>query len=115
MNFVFIHNRLFFAKVFKYRFKIYSITIFLYLLKDRKDGSCGVSYRVTEPGEYLCSIRFNDDHIPNSPFRVIINEAMERTFYTPETKSLNITSIQDRGLSVSNSEKQFFHAISSFK
>ncbi|CAH8554205.1 unnamed protein product [Schistosoma curassoni] len=68
--------------------------------EDRKDGSCGVSYRVTEPGEYLCSIRFNDDHIPNSPFRVIINEAMERTFYTPETKLLNITSIQDRGLSI---------------
>ncbi|TNN09515.1 Filamin-A isoform 1 [Schistosoma japonicum] len=68
--------------------------------EDRKDGSCGVSYRVTEPGEYLCSIRFNDDHIPNSPYRVIINESMERTFYTPETKLLNIASVQDRGLSI---------------
>ncbi|CAH8555281.1 unnamed protein product [Heterobilharzia americana] len=68
--------------------------------EDRKDGSCGVSYRVTEPGEYLCSIRFNDDHIPNSPYRVIINESMERTFYTPETKLLSVATVQDRGLQI---------------
>nr|CAH8850742.1 unnamed protein product [Trichobilharzia regenti] len=68
--------------------------------EDRKDGSCGVSYRVTEPGEYLCSIRFNDDHIPNSPYRVIINEAMERTFYTPDTKLLSFATVQDRGLQI---------------
>lgn len=38
--------------------------------EDRKDGSCGVNYHVQEPGEYLCSIKFNDDHIPDSPFRI---------------------------------------------
>jgi filamin len=32
---------------------------------DRKDGSCGVTYKVSEPGEYLVSIKFNDEHIPD--------------------------------------------------
>lgn len=40
--------------------------------KDRKDGSCFVSYRVSEPGEYKVSIKFNDQHIQDSPFRAYI-------------------------------------------
>ncbi|XP_015782662.1 filamin-A isoform X2 [Tetranychus urticae] len=47
--------------------------------KDRKDGSCLVAYKVTEPGEYRVGIKFNDQHIPDSPFKVWvmpqINEA----------------------------------------
>ena len=39
--------------------------------KDRKDGSCHVSYVVEEPGEYSVGIRFNDQHIPGSPYKVI--------------------------------------------
>ena len=42
--------------------------------EDRKDGSCGVIYTVTEAGSYECSIKFNDEHIPNSPFAVYIEE-----------------------------------------
>ncbi len=38
--------------------------------KDRKDGSCHVSYIVEEPGEYSVGIRFNDTHIPGSPYKV---------------------------------------------
>jgi filamin len=38
--------------------------------KDRKDGSCHVSYTVEEPGEYSVGIRFNDTHIPGSPYKV---------------------------------------------
>ncbi|MEQ2203035.1 hypothetical protein XENOCAPTIV_023101, partial [Xenoophorus captivus] len=38
--------------------------------EDRKDGSSGVSYIVQEPGDYEVSIRFNDEHIPDSPFIV---------------------------------------------
>ncbi|TPP66480.1 Filamin-A [Fasciola gigantica] len=68
--------------------------------EDRKDGSCGVSYRVTEPGEYQCSIRFNDEHIPGSPFRVVINEAIERTFLSPEMRQLSVATVQDRGLMI---------------
>lgn len=39
---------------------------------DRKDGSCHVSYVVEEPGEYSVGIRFNDTHIPGSPYKVRI-------------------------------------------
>lgn len=40
--------------------------------KDRKDGSCYVSYIVEEPGEYSVGIRFNEEHIPGSPYKVCI-------------------------------------------
>lgn len=39
---------------------------------DRKDGSCNVGYKVAEPGEYRISILFNDQEIPDSPFRAYI-------------------------------------------
>ncbi|XP_020717380.1 filamin-A isoform X4 [Ceratitis capitata] len=41
--------------------------------KDRKDGSCDVSYKVSEPGEYRIGLKFNDRHIPESPFKVYIS------------------------------------------
>ncbi|XP_050451198.1 filamin-A isoform X4 [Cataglyphis hispanica] len=44
--------------------------------KDRKDGSCYVSYIVSEPGEYRVGIKFNDQHIPDSPHKVYISPAM---------------------------------------
>lgn len=40
--------------------------------EDRRDGSCVVAYRVSEPGDYAVSIKFNDEHIPNSPFSVYV-------------------------------------------
>ncbi|KAG7297137.1 hypothetical protein JYU34_020104 [Plutella xylostella] len=44
--------------------------------KDRKDGSCDVSYKVDEPGEYRIGLKFNDQHIPDSPFKVYISPAI---------------------------------------
>ncbi|XP_071870651.1 filamin A protein cher isoform X5 [Bombus fervidus] len=44
--------------------------------KDRKDGSCYVSYVVSEPGEYRVGIKFNDQHIPDSPHKLYISPAM---------------------------------------
>lgn len=44
--------------------------------KDRKDGSCDVSYTVSEPGDYRIGMKFNDRHIPDSPFKVYISPAM---------------------------------------
>ncbi|XP_059218763.1 filamin-A isoform X5 [Stomoxys calcitrans] len=41
--------------------------------KDRKDGSCDVAYKVTEPGEYRVGLKFNDRHIPDSPFKVYVS------------------------------------------
>lgn len=40
--------------------------------KDRKDGSCYVSYVVKDAGEYRVGIKFNDQHIPDSPFKVYV-------------------------------------------
>uniref|UniRef100_UPI00358FEB07 filamin-C-like isoform X2 n=1 Tax=Myxine glutinosa TaxID=7769 RepID=UPI00358FEB07 len=37
---------------------------------DRKDDSCVVSYVVQEPGQYEVSVKFNDIHVPGSPFYV---------------------------------------------
>ena len=38
--------------------------------KDRKDGSGYVTYKVAEPGEYRIGIKFNDQHIPDSPYKI---------------------------------------------
>lgn len=40
--------------------------------KDRKDGTCYVSYVVQDPGEYRVGIKFNDQPIPDSPFKVYV-------------------------------------------
>lgn len=44
--------------------------------KDRKDGSCDVSYVVTEPGEYRIGLKFNDRHIPDSPYKVYVSPSV---------------------------------------
>ncbi|XP_032533598.1 filamin-B-like, partial [Chiroxiphia lanceolata] len=62
--------------------------------EDRKDGSCGVSYVVQEPGDYEVSVKFNDEHIPESPFVV--------TATTPcdAARRLTVCSLQESGLKV---------------
>jgi len=62
--------------------------------EDRKDGSCGVSYLVTEPGDYLVSIKFNDEHIPDSPFKVPVGPE------NADARKLNIIALQEKGLQV---------------
>ncbi|BFZ10498.1 hypothetical protein BsWGS_13537 [Bradybaena similaris] len=62
--------------------------------KDKKDGSCLVTYTVTESGEYYVSVKFNDEHIPDSPFRVGITPS------NADAKKLSVQSLQDRGLQV---------------
>ncbi|XP_072310047.1 filamin-C isoform X2 [Eucyclogobius newberryi] len=36
--------------------------------KDNKDGTCTVSYMPTVPGDYNIIVKFDDKHIPGSPF-----------------------------------------------
>lgn len=62
--------------------------------EDRKDGSCGVAYVVQEPGDYEVSIKFNDEHIPDSPFIVPIATLSD------DARRLTITSLQEMGLKV---------------
>ncbi|EUB60625.1 Filamin-A [Echinococcus granulosus] len=66
--------------------------------EDRKDGSCCVSFRVSEPGEYLCSVRFNDEHVPGSPFRLEIEDPSG--YYSTENRQLSVAAVQDRGLQI---------------
>jgi len=75
--------------------------------EDRKDGSCLVSYRVSHPGEYFCSIKFNDEHIPGSPFRIQVEGDVVRLgesgMFTSSShgiyndiKQMSVASVQDR-------------------
>lgn len=68
--------------------------------EDRKDGSCGVSYIVKEPGDYEVSIKFNNEHIPDSPFIVPIATLSD------EARRLTVTSLQEKDLKV-NQEATF--------
>ncbi|XP_069085497.1 filamin-C isoform X2 [Pleurodeles waltl] len=62
--------------------------------EDRKDGSCGVSYIVQEPGDYEVSIKFNDEHIPDSPFIVPVASLSD------DARRLTVTSLQEKGMKV---------------
>ncbi|GAA48860.1 filamin-C [Clonorchis sinensis] len=42
---------------------------------ERADGSSVVSYQVSLPGTYHCSVKFNDVHIPYSPFAIQIADS----------------------------------------
>ncbi|KAL0968726.1 hypothetical protein UPYG_G00270880 [Umbra pygmaea] len=68
--------------------------------EDRKDGSCGVAYVVQEPGDYEVSIKFNNEHIPDSPFVVPIATLSD------EARRITVTSLQEKDLIV-NQEASF--------
>uniref|UniRef100_A0A4W5PGZ9 Filamin C n=1 Tax=Hucho hucho TaxID=62062 RepID=A0A4W5PGZ9_9TELE len=68
--------------------------------EDRKDGSCGVVYIVQDPGDYEVSIKFNNEHIPDSPFVVPI------AMLSDEACRLTVTSLQEKDLKV-NQEASF--------
>jgi filamin len=63
--------------------------------EDRKDGSCSVSYVTSEPGEYLVSIKFNDQHIPDSPFKVPISPGGGG-----DAQRMTIQQLREKGLQV---------------
>ncbi|XP_053890944.1 filamin-B isoform X4 [Malaclemys terrapin pileata] len=62
--------------------------------EDHKDGSCGVSYIAQDPGNYEVSIKFNDEHIPESPYLVPVIEPSD------DARRLTVTSLQESGLKV---------------
>lgn len=47
---------------------------------------------MTQPGEYLFAIKFNDVHIADSPFKVFIAPA------TGEARKLELASFHDQGV-----------------
>uniref|UniRef100_A0A673VQS5 Filamin B n=1 Tax=Suricata suricatta TaxID=37032 RepID=A0A673VQS5_SURSU len=61
---------------------------------DHKNGSCGVSYIAQEPGNYEVSIKFNDEHIPESPYLVPVIAPSD------DARRLTVLSLQESGLKV---------------
>uniref|UniRef100_A0A667XTF4 Filamin B n=1 Tax=Myripristis murdjan TaxID=586833 RepID=A0A667XTF4_9TELE len=59
---------------------------------DRKDGSCGVTYIAQEPGDYEVSVKFNEQHIPDSPFLVPVVAPVN------DARRLTVTGLQESGL-----------------
>ncbi|ELU02480.1 hypothetical protein CAPTEDRAFT_100274 [Capitella teleta] len=62
--------------------------------QDKKDGSCEVAYTCTEPGEYMVSVKFNDQHIPDSPFKVYVAPG------SGDSQKLSVESLEALGLQV---------------
>ncbi|XP_061114993.1 filamin-A-like isoform X2 [Conger conger] len=62
--------------------------------EERKDGSSGVSYVVQEPGDYEVSVKFNEEHVPDSPFLVAVTPSSE------DARRLTVASLQESGLKV---------------
>lgn len=52
--------------------------------KDNKDGTCTVSYLPTAPGDYSIIVKFDNKHIPGSPFTAkITGEEMNYISHNP--------------------------------
>lgn len=43
---------------------------------DNEDGSCRVTYKPTEPGNYIINIKFSDEHVPgkNLKHKILFSE-----------------------------------------
>ncbi|KRY74339.1 Filamin-A [Trichinella pseudospiralis] len=62
---------------------------------ENRTGDGYVSYCVTKPGDYNVAIKFNEKHIPDSPFKVYISSS------TGEARKLEVCSFPDSyGLAV---------------
>jgi len=64
--------------------------------KDRPDGSCGVSYKPTQPGTYVIAIKFADEHVPGSPFNCKIGGVQsnkEESVCTRTVKTVETTHV----------------------
>lgn len=53
------------------------------ICKENDDGTCKVQYYTSAPGEYEISIKFAEQHIPGSPFQVLVVD---------ETQASNVTA-----------------------
>lgn len=61
---------------------------------NRKNESYNIKYIVTKPDEYLISIKFNDKHIPKSPFKIYITPNIKNT------RKLSVTTLQQKKLQI---------------
>uniref|UniRef100_A0A8C3NHW6 Uncharacterized protein n=1 Tax=Geospiza parvula TaxID=87175 RepID=A0A8C3NHW6_GEOPR len=66
--------------------------------QDNKDGTCTVSYLPTAPGDYSIIVRFDDKHIPGSPFTAKITDDSMRT------SQLNVGTSTDVSLKIAETD-----------
>lgn len=62
--------------------------------EERPNGFLGVGYNVDKPGMYGIHVKFNDEHIPESPFKVNIS---------PDggvARQVTVHALKDRGLAI---------------
>ncbi|KAM6306964.1 LOW QUALITY PROTEIN: filamin-C-like [Podargus strigoides] len=67
--------------------------------QDNKDGTCAVSYLPTAPGDYSIIVRFDDKHVPGSPFTAKItgDDSMR-------TSQLNVGTLTDVSLKITETD-----------
>ncbi|XP_068442134.1 filamin-C-like isoform X3 [Clinocottus analis] len=65
--------------------------------EDVEDGTCKVTFCPTEPGNYIISVKFADQHVPGSPFTVKVfgegrmKESITRRRHAPSIASVGST------------------------
>ena len=42
---------------------------------DNADGTCKVSYKPTEPGNYFVNVKFADEHVPGTMFQLFVHSS----------------------------------------
>lgn len=49
---------------------------------ENPDGTFDIYYTAPEPGKYVITIRFGGQHIPKSPFQVMVSDITEQVCWT---------------------------------
>lgn len=44
---------------------------------ENEDGTFDIFYTAPQPGKYVICVRFGGEHIPNSPFQVMVRNVLE--------------------------------------
>ncbi|KPP72462.1 filamin-B-like, partial [Scleropages formosus] len=62
--------------------------------EDMEDGTCKVSYCPTEPGTYIVSIKFAEEHVPGSPFTVkVTGEGRVRESISRRQRAASVATV----------------------
>ena len=64
---------------------------------DNKDGTFGLLIRAQEPGIHVLQVKYNDEHVPESPFIICINEPKDAEVLSVQSES-NLIELNGMGL-----------------
>ena len=63
---------------------------------DNEDGSCRVTYKPTEPGNYIINVKFADEHVPGRDSRLLQFEPKSDNQYWDSVYSQNYCSLKNK-------------------